>query len=405
VIGKYHPHGDSAVYDTIVRMAQPFSLRYMLVDGQGNFGSIDGDPPRPCATPRCACRARPRAAGRPRQGNRRLGPNYDGTEQDSRVLPTRVPNLLVNGSSGIAVGMATNIPPHNLGEVIDACTALIDDPEAFRRGPDGAHQGSGLPDRGIINGRAGIHLAYRPAAAASTCAPPGVEDDEKDGRESIIVTELPYQVNKARLIEKIAELVKEKRIEGISELRDESDKDGMRIFIEVKRASPADVVLNNLYAQTQMETVFGINMVALEDGQPKQLLNLKQILEAFVRHRREVVTRRTDLRTAQGPRAWPHPRRPGRRAGEHRRGDRADQGSPNAAEAKGETAGQDLAAGAGHCHARARRCYLLQARGAGEGFGLNPVGTEYRLSPAQAQAILELRLHRLTGLETGEAAR
>ncbi|QSX35215.1 DNA topoisomerase (ATP-hydrolyzing) subunit A [Shewanella avicenniae] len=302
VIGKYHPHGDSAVYDTIVRMAQPFSLRYTLVDGQGNFGSIDGD---------AAAAMRYTEIRMEKLAHQLLAdldketvdyvPNYDGTEMIPEVLPTRVPNLLINGSSGIAVGMATNIPPHNITEVIKGCLALIEEPELsieqlieYIPGPD-------FPTAAIINGRKGIEDAYRTGRGKVIMrARASFETDEHNGRERIIVTEIPYQVNKARLIEKIAELVKDKRIEGISGLRDESDKDGMRIVIEIKRGEVAEVVLNNLYAQTQMQCSFGINMVALANGQPK-LFNLKEMLEAFILHRREVVTRRTvfELRKAR----------------------------------------------------------------------------------------------------------
>ncbi len=301
VIGKYHPHGDSAVYDTIVRMAQPFSLRYTLVDGQGNFGSIDGD---------AAAAMRYTEIRMEKLAHQLLAdleketvdyvPNYDGTEMIPAVLPTRIPNLLVNGSSGIAVGMATNIPPHNLTEVVKGCLALIEEPELsieqlmdYIPGPD-------FPTAAIINGKKGIEEAYRTGRGKAIMRARAEVETEDNGRERIIVTEIPYQVNKARLIEKIAELVKDKKIEGISGLRDESDKDGMRIVVEVKRGEVAEVVLNNLYAQTQMQTSFGINMVALTNGQPK-LFNLKEMLEAFILHRREVVTRRTvfELRKAR----------------------------------------------------------------------------------------------------------
>ncbi len=301
VIGKYHPHGDQSVYDTLVRMAQPFSLRYLLVDGQGNFGSVDGD---------SAAAMRYTEARMARLTHELMAdidketvdfqPNYDEKEQEPTVMPTRFPNLLVNGSAGIAVGMATNIPPHNLGEVVDALLALIDDPAIDIDGLMEHIPGPDFPTAGIINGVGGIHLAYRTGRGRVRMRARAEIEVADNGREAIAVTEIPYQVNKARLIEKIAELVKEKKLEGISELRDESDKDGMRIYIEVKRGESAEVVLNNLYQQTQMESVFGINMVALVDGRP-QLLNLKQILEAFVRHRREVVTRRTifELRKAR----------------------------------------------------------------------------------------------------------
>src|SRR5690554_100633 len=399
VIGKYHPHGDSAVYNTIVRMAQPFSLRYMLVDGQGNFGSVDGDNAAAMryTEVRMAKLAHELLADLEKETVDWV-PNYDGTEQIPEVLPSKVPNLLVNGSSGIAVGMATNIPPHNLGEVIDGCLALIENPELtvdelmkFIPGPD-------FPTHGIINGRAGIIEAYRTGRGRVYIrARAEIEDIDKAGnRQQIVVTEIPYQVNKARLIEKIAELVKEKKIEGISELRDESDKDGMRIVIELRRGEVPDVVLNNLYAQTQMQTVFGINNVALVDGQPR-LLNLKDILEVFVRHRREVVTRRTvyELRKA-------------RERGHILEGQAVAlsnidpvieliKSSPTPAEAKerliatgwesGAVAAMVERAGAESC----RPDELDEQYGMRDGL--------YYLSPEQAQAILELRLHRLTGLE------
>ena len=398
VIGKYHPHGDQSVYDTLVRMAQPFSLRYMLVDGQGNFGSIDGD---------SAAAMRDTEARMARLTHQLMAdidkdtvdfqPNYDEKEQEPTVMPTRVPNLLINGSAGIAVGMATNIPPHNLSEVVDATIALIDDP-GIGIGDLMQHiPGPDFPTAGIINGAAGIHAAYHTGRGRVRMkARAEVEVNEDNGRESIIVTELPYQVNKARLIEKIAELVKEKKLEGISELRDESDKDGMRIFIEVKRGESAEVVLNNLYQQTQMESVFGINMVALVDGRP-QVLNLKQILEAFVRHRREVVTRRTifELRKARA------------RA-------RILEGltvalanidemieliktseSPQVAKermlAKNWEPGlvRALLGAAGAAASRPEDLTL--------DYGLQADG--YRLSEVQAKEILEMRLNRLTGLE------
>ncbi|MDR5609297.1 MULTISPECIES: DNA topoisomerase (ATP-hydrolyzing) subunit A [unclassified Arsenophonus] len=302
VIGKYHPHGDSAVYDAIVRLAQPFSMRYMLVDGQGNFGSVDGDSAAAMryTEVRMAKIAHELLADLDKETVDFI-PNYDGTEQIPDVMPTRVPNLLVNGSSGIAVGMATNIPPHNLSEVIDGCLAYINDENISIEGLLEYIPGPDFPTAAIINGRRGIIDAYRTGRGKVYIrVRANVEVDDKSGRETIIVNEIPYQVNKARLIEKIAELVKDKRVEGISALRDESDKDGMRIVIEVKRDAVAEVVLNNLYSLTQLQVSFGINMVALCDGQPR-LLNLKEILEAFVRHRREVVTRRTifELRKAR----------------------------------------------------------------------------------------------------------
>jgi DNA gyrase subunit A len=398
VIGKYHPHGDTAVYDTIVRMAQDFSLRYPLVDGQGNFGSVDGD-----------------AAAAMRYTEIRMSkiaheiladldketvdfsPNYDGTEHIPNVMPTRVPNLLVNGSSGIAVGMATNIPPHNLNEVIGGCIALLDNPDIeidelmeFIQGPD-------FPTAGIINGKAGIVQAYRTGRGRIYVrAKAEVIEDEKTGRQTIIVHEIPYQLNKAKLIERIAELVKEKKIEGISELRDESDKDGLRVVIELRKGEMGDVILNNLYAQTQMQSVFGINMVALVDGQPR-LLNLKEVLESFIRHRREVVSRRTTylLRKA-------------REKGHVLEGLAVAlanidavieliKTSPSSAEAKEKLLARSwksdsVLAMLGEVGADACRPDGLDKQ-----YGLK--ANEYFLSPDQAQAILELRLHRLTGLE------
>lgn len=399
VIGKYHPHGDSAVYNTIVRMAQPFSLRYMLVDGQGNFGSVDGDNAAAMryTEVRMAKLAHELLADLEKETVDWV-PNYDGTEQIPEVLPSKVPNLLVNGSSGIAVGMATNIPPHNLGEVIDGCLAIIDNPDVsvdelmqFIPGPD-------FPTAGIINGRAGIIEAYRTGRGRVYIrARAEFEDMDKSGtRQRIVVTEIPYQVNKARLIEKIAELVKDKKIEGISELRDESDKDGMRIVIELRRGEVAEVVLNNLYAQTQMQTVFGINNVALVDGRPR-LLNLKDMLEVFVRHRREVVTRRTvyELRKA-------------RERGHILEGQAVAlsnidpvieliKSSPTPAEARERliaTAWESSAVAAMVERAGAESCRPDELD---EQYGLRD--GLYYLSPEQAQAILELRLHRLTGLE------
>ena len=294
VIGKYHPHGDSAVYDTIVRMAQTFSLRYPLVDGQGNFGSIDGDSAAAMRYTeiRMTKLAHSLLADLEKE-TVDFAENYDGTEHIPVVLPTRVPNLLINGSAGIAVGMATNIPPHNMREVVAGCLALLDNPEIsvdelirYIPGPD-------FPTGAIITGRAGIIQAYRTGRGRIYVrARAEVVTDDSKGKDTIIIHEIPYQLNKARLLERIAELVKEKKTEGITELRDESDKDGLRVVIELRRGEVGDVVLNNLYAQTQLQSVVGINMVALVDGQPK-VLNLKEIIKAFIRHRREVVTRRT----------------------------------------------------------------------------------------------------------------
>jgi DNA gyrase subunit A len=283
VIGKYHPHGDSAVYDTIVRMAQDFSLRYMLVDGQGNFGSVDGD---------SAAAMRYTEIRMDKLSHELLAdidketvnfvPNYDGTEQIPEVLPTRVPNLLINGSSGIAVGMATNIPPHNLTEVVSACLAMLDNPTIDVEGLMEYITGPDFPTGAFINGREGIVDAYRTGRGKVYMrARHHIEENEKNNRCSIVFTEIPYQVNKARLIEKIAELVKDKKIEGISELRDESDKDGMRVVVDVKRGEVPEVIINNLFIQTQLQTVFGINVVALLNGKP-QVLNLKQMLQAYI---------------------------------------------------------------------------------------------------------------------------
>ena len=398
VIGKYHPHGDSAVYDTIVRMAQPFSLRYMLVDGQGNFGSIDGDSPAAMRYTeiRMAKIAHELLADLDKDTVDYV-PNYDGTEMIPEVMPTRVPNLLVNGSSGIAVGMATNIPPHNIVEVVKATLALIDDPSLDVDGLMEHLPGPDFPTAGIINGRAGIVQAYRTGRGRiyvrARCE---VEVDEKTKRETIIISELPYQVNKARLIEKIAELVKDKKIEGISELRDESDKEGMRVVIELRRGELGEVVINNLYSQTSLESVFGINIVALVDGQPK-LLNLKDTLECFIKHRREVVTRRTVylLRKA-------------RERGHILEGwaialTNIDpvialiKASPSPVEAKEKLVAKPWPPGAvmdmlDRAGADASRPEDLAVQ-----FGL--IDGAYHLSPTQAQAILELRLHRLTGME------
>ncbi|HJR71723.1 MAG TPA: DNA gyrase subunit A, partial [Gammaproteobacteria bacterium] len=303
VIGKYHPHGDVAVYDTIVRLAQPFSMRYLLVDGQGNFGSVDGDAPAAMRyTEVRMARITQELLADIDKETVDFAPNYDESEREPTVLPTRIPNLLVNGSSGIAVGMATNIPPHNLGEVIDACLALLAEPKLTMADLIKLIPGPDFPTAGLIHGIQGVVSAYATGRGRiyvrgrTHVEPLG----ERGDRESIVITELPYQVNKARLIERIAELVRDKNIEGISELRDESDKDGMRVVIELKRGELSDVVLNNLYKQTPLQSVFGINMVSLVDGQPK-LLSLKEMLDAFLRHRREVVTRRTlfDLRKAR----------------------------------------------------------------------------------------------------------
>ena len=401
VIGKYHPHGDVAVYDTIVRMAQPFSMRYLLVDGQGNFGSVDGDAPAAMryTEVRMSKLAHELLADIDKE-TVDFVPNYDESEHEPSVMPTRIPNLLVNGSSGIAVGMATNIPPHNLVEITNALLALIDDPSLTLAGLMQHVPGPDFPTAGIINGAQEIVTAYKTGRGRlSVRARAHFEDFNDRGGQAIIVTELPYQVNKARLLERIAELVRNKQIDGISELRDESDKDGMRVVIELKRGEMADIVLNNLYAQTPMETVFGINMVALLDGQPK-LMSLREMLEAFLRHRREVVTRRTifELRRAR---------------------ERAHileglavalanidevialiKASATPAEARAAMLARSWPPGAVADMLDRSGAAATRPDGLAAEFGLS--GGVYRLSEAQAQAILDMRLHRLTGLEQGK---
>ncbi len=389
VIGKYHPHGDTAVYDTIVRMAQPFSMRYLLVDGQGNFGSVDGD-----------------AAAAMRYTEVRMSklahslledleketvdflPNYDESEMIPTVLPARIPNLLVNGSSGIAVGMATNIPPHNLTEVINACVAAIDKPDLSIEEIMQHIPGPDFPTAGIIYGRSGIVEAYRTGRGRLVVrAKTNFETDQK-GKEKIIVTELPYQVNKARLIERIAELVKEKKLEGISALRDESDKDGMRVVIELRRGENSEVILNNLFVHTQLQTVFGINVVALVDGQPK-VLHIKSLIDLFLLHRREVVTRRTifDLRKAR--------ERAHILEGLAIALSNIDEMIALIKKAKDPSeAKTQMLAKTWH---PANVITLLSRVNSASQYGLSDEG--YKLSPEQAQSILEMRLHRLTGLE------
>ncbi len=404
VIGKYHPHGDTAVYDTIVRMAQSFAMRYMLVDGQGNFGSVDGD---------AAAAMRYTEVRMSKLAHELLADldketvdftaNYDESELEPQVLPARVPNLLVNGSSGIAVGMATNIPPHNLTEVIDAAMALIDNPEL---GIDGLMQylpGPDFPTAGIINGAQGIHEAYHTGRGRIYMrARTGIETNEASGKQALIIHELPYQVNKARLLEKIAELVKAKKLEGITELRDESDKDGMRVVIELRRGEVPEVVLNNLYKHTVMQTVFGINMVALVQGQPR-LLNLRDILDAFIGHRREVVTRRTlfELRKA---RERAHVLE-GLTVALANLDDVIDliKKSATPADAREGLLARRwnpgvVAAMLGQGGAKTSRPENLDAQ-----YGLQDDG--YQLSPVQAQEILNMRLHRLTGLEQEKLTR
>ena len=397
VIGKYHPHGDTAVYDTIVRMAQPFSLRYMLVDGQGNFGSVDGDSAAAMryTEVRMAKIAHELLADLDKE-TVDFTPNYDESEHEPAVFPSRLPNLLINGSSGIAVGMATNIPPHNLTEVVNAVIALIDDPSMDMNALIDIIPGPDFPTAGIINGIRGIREGYRTGRGRVVTRARTEVEEHGNGRQRIVVTELPYQVNKARLIEKIAELVRDKKIEGISELRDESDKDGMRMVIELKRGEVAEVLINNLYSQTQMQNTFGINMVALVDGQPR-LLNLKQILEAFIDHRREVVTRRTifDLRKA-------------REKAHIREGlavalTNIDEiialikKATNPAQAKEKLMAAGWEPGVVLKMLERSGAEASRPNGLGKAFGL--VDGMYHLSDAQAQAILEMRLHRLTGLE------
>ncbi|WP_104471250.1 DNA gyrase subunit A [Acinetobacter indicus] len=403
VIGKYHPHGDSAVYETIVRMAQDFSLRYQLVDGQGNFGSIDGD---------SAAAMRYTEVRMTKLAHELLADlekdtvdwvdNYDGSERIPDVLPTRIPNLLVNGSAGIAVGMATNMAPHNLTEVINACLAYADNPNISIEGLMEYISGPDFPTGGIIYGKSGIVDAYRTGKGRLHIRGKyHFEEDQKSGRTTIVFTEIPYQVNKAKTIERIAELVKEKKLEGISELRDESDKDGMRIAIDLKRGENAEVIVNNLFLNTQLENSFSINMVCLDNGQPK-LMNLKDIIAAFIRHRQEVVTRRTmyELRKA-------------RERGHILEGltvalanidaiIETIKTSANPAEARERLQAGEWAAGgvvallekAGSVSIRPDE---IEGEDLSRPFGLD--GDVYRLSPAQVGAILELRLHRLTGLE------
>ena len=397
VIGKYHPHGDSAVYEAMVRMAQPFSMRAMLIDGQGNFGSVDGD---------SAAAMRYTEVRMSKIAHEMLAdldketvdfvPNYDESESEPSVLPTKVPNLLVNGAAGIAVGMATNIPPHNLGEVVDACIAFVDDPEIDIDGLMAHLPGPDFPTAGIINGAEGIREAYHTGRGRIYMRARTSIEPMDSGRERIVVTELPYQVNKARLQERIAELVKERKIEGISEIRDESDKDGMRVVVELRRGEVPEVVLNHLFQQTQLQSVFGINIVALIEGQPR-LLNLKQVIESFIRHRREVVTRRTvyDLRKAR---------------------ERAHvleglavalasideiieliRASASPAEARQGLVGRVWAPGVVSSLLERAGAKATRPEELGDEFGLQ--GDGYHLSERQAQAILDLRLHRLTGLE------
>ncbi|HRK09654.1 MAG TPA: DNA gyrase subunit A [Thauera sp.] len=398
VIGKYHPHGDTAVYDTIVRMAQDFSLRYMLVDGQGNFGSVDGDN---------AAAMRYTEIRMARIGHELLadidketvdfGPNYDGSEKEPLVMPARIPNLLINGSSGIAVGMATNIPPHNLGEVVDACLKLLEDPDTDIEALIDIVQAPDFPTAGLIYGLAGVREGYRTGRGRVIMrARTHFEPIGKTDRQAIIVDELPYQVNKRTLQERMAELVNEKKIEGISEIRDESDKSGMRLVIELKRGEMPEVVLNKLFKHTQLQDSFGMNMVALVDGKPR-LLNLKQMLVCFLEHRREVVTRRTifELRKA-------------RDRGHILEGlavalSNVDEiialikAAPTPSDAKRELMAREWRSALVEEMLSRALADSYRPEGLDPQYGLQAQG--YRLSETQAQAILELRLQRLTGLE------
>jgi DNA gyrase subunit A len=397
VMGKFHPHGDASIYDALVRMAQDFSMRYMLVDGQGNFGSVDGDAAAAMRYTECRLeRLTSELLADIDKETVDYQPNYDEKELEPTVLPTRIPNLLINGSAGIAVGMATNVPPHNLTEVLSACIALIDDPNLSFEDLLRLVPGPDFPTAGIINGAAGIVEAYKTGRGRILVRAKAEIENEDNGRETVIVTELPYQVNKARLIEKIAELVKEKKIEGISELRDESDKDGLRVVIEVRRDASADVLLNNLFQQTQLQVTFGINMVALVDGQPRTL-SLREILDAFIRHRREVVTRRTifDLRKARSRAHIVEGLTVALANIDEMIELIKTSASPDAAKqrmlarrwAPGIVAALLAAAGA-----EASRPEDMPAEA-----GLKADG--YQLSELQAKDILEMRLNRLTGLE------
>src|SRR5512141_247511 len=398
VLGKYHPHGDAATYEALVRMAQDFSMRYTLIDGQGNFGSIDGDSAAAYRYTECRLeRISSELLADIDKETVDFVPNYDGKEMEPTALPTRIPNLLINGSSGIAVGMATNIPPHNLTEVVDAGLALLANPDISIDELIEIIPAPDFPTAGIIYGLAGVHQGYRTGRGRVIMrARTHFEDMEKGNRQAIVVDELPYQVNKKSLLERIAELVNEKKLEGISEIRDESDKSGMRMVFELKRGELPEVVLNNLYKQTQLQDTFGINMVALVDGQPR-LVNLKQMLDAFLAHRREVVTRRTvfELRKA-------------RERGHILEGlavalSNVDEiialikQSQTPPEAK-----QGLMAKSWRSPLVAEMLARAAADasrpdGLAPSFGLLEGG--YRLSDAQAQAILEMRLQRLTGLE------
>lgn len=400
VMGKYHPHGDAAIYDTLVRMAQDFSLRYPLIDGQGNFGSVDGDNPAAMRYTECRlARITTELMEDIEKETVDFVPNYDGKEREPSVLPARIPNLLINGSAGIAVGMATNIPPHNLREIIDGCLRLLNNPELSVDDLIETIPAPDFPTAGIIYGTEGVREGYRTGRGRVIIrARTHIEDLDKGGRQAIIIDELPYQVNKALLQIRIGELARDKKLEGISDIRDESDKSGMRVVIELKRGEVPDIVLNNLYKQTQLQDSFGMNMVALVDGQPR-LLNLKQFLESFLQHRREVVIRRTrfELRKAR---------------------DKAHiqeglavalsnvdtiialiKASPSPAEAKRELMIRTWRSQLVEELIKRSDAALLRPEGLADELGWQDKTKGYQLSETQAQAILELRLQRLTGLE------
>ena len=398
VIGKYHPHGDSAVYDAMVRMAQDFSMRYPIVEGQGNFGSIDGDPPAAMRyTEVRMAKITDQMYGDIEKETVSYSPNYDGSEFIPDVLPTKIPNLLVNGSSGIAVGMATNIPPHNLTEVLNASVNLIKNPKLSIDDLIKNISGPDFPTGGTIDGKAGIYEAYKTGRGIIHIrSNTSTEEDEKSGKQSLIIHEIPFMVNKAKMLEKIAELVKDKKIEGITEIRDESDKDGLRVVIEVRKGDSVDVLENNLFAQTQLEQSFGINFTVLVDGQPKEV-NLKEMLEAFVKHRKDIITKRTkyDLKKAKD------------------RGHiveglmvaiaNIDEVITIIKKSKDPKLAADALCKkvwkAGPVEAILKKVGkdACKPKGLSKDLGIN--GKKYKLSPDQAKAILELRLGRLTGLE------
>jgi DNA gyrase subunit A len=398
VLGKYHPHGDTATYEALVRMAQDFSMRYMLIDGQGNFGSVDGDSAAAYRYTECRLhKISSEILADIEKETVDFVPNYDGKEQEPAVLPTRVPNLLVNGSSGIAVGMATNIPPHNLGEVVDACLHVLVNPRCAVEEVIKLMPAPDFPTAGIIYGLAGVHEGYRTGRGRVVMrARTHFEDIGKGDRQAIIVDELPYQVNKKVLLEKLAELVTDKRLEGISDLRDESDKSGMRMVIELKRGELPEVVLNNLYKMTQLQDAFHMNMVALVEGQPR-LLSLKELLESFISHRREVVTRRTVYELRQA-----------RSRGHVLEGlavalSNVDEiidlikKAPNPAEAKAGLMRRPWPSDLVKQMMGSVSAAQFRPEGLDQAFGLKDAG--YQLSEVQAQAIIDLQLRRLTGLE------